>query len=230
MSNQTTPTIDKIVLLCCVGRSGSTTLQRIINTIPNSNVCGENHGAIFDLLRFYKNIKLTTFNQVIGGKKPVKFDFLIEKKVKPAWYNSYNYDEIVNMIKFMILRLFKNKTETTLWGFKEIRWDNDNIDLIEEFKDLFPQTKVIVLVRENMAKQAQSGWFKDDANSINIIKKHSNDLILFYNKHKDYVFFLTFNRMFIKTNIYSLFNFIGCSEHFDENKVVEVLTNKIETY
>ena len=49
--------MDKIVLLCCVGRSGSTTLQRIINTIPNSNICGENYAAILDLLRFYKNIQ-----------------------------------------------------------------------------------------------------------------------------------------------------------------------------
>ena len=55
-------TDDKIVLLCCVGRSGSTTLQRIMNTIPNSNICGENNGAIIDLLRFYKNIKKTTFD------------------------------------------------------------------------------------------------------------------------------------------------------------------------
>ncbi len=33
---------DKIVLICATGRSGSTTMQRIINTIPNSNICGEN--------------------------------------------------------------------------------------------------------------------------------------------------------------------------------------------
>ena len=46
-------TEDKIVLICATGRSGSTTLQRIINTIPNSNICGENHGAINSLLEFY---------------------------------------------------------------------------------------------------------------------------------------------------------------------------------
>jgi hypothetical protein len=36
--------------------------------------------------------------------------------------------------------------------------------------------------------------------------------------------------MFNKANIQDLFHFIGCAEHFDENKVIEVLTNKIETY
>ena len=48
---------DKIVLICATGRSGSTTMQRIINTIPNSNICGENFGAINSLLEFYRRIK-----------------------------------------------------------------------------------------------------------------------------------------------------------------------------
>jgi len=221
---------DKIVLLCCVGRSGSTTLQRILNTIPNSNICGENYGAIFDLLRFYKNIKRTTFDQVVGGTKPVKYDFLIEKKVKPAWYNSYNYDEVVGMIRFLIMRMFKDKTETTLWGFKEIRCELHNIELLEEFKELFPQTKVIVMIRENIKQQAKSGWFKDDPGAMQTIKGHSKTLLDFYNFHKEYTYFLTFEKMFIKANIRDLFSFIGCDEDFDENKVVSVLTNKIENY
>jgi len=227
MSN---PSDDKIVLLCCVGRSGSTSLMRILNTIPNSNICGENHGAIFDLLRFYKNIKITTRDKVIGDVKPVSYDFLIQQNVKPAWYNSYHYGEIVNMIKFMIMRLFKNKTETTLWGFKEIRWDNDNIDLIEEFKELFPQTRVIIMIRQNTQKQAKSAWFKEDPNSIHFIKSLNNRLTDFYKKHPDYVHFMTFERMFNKKHLQDLFGFIGCSEEFDESKVLSVITNKIETY
>ena len=50
---------DKIILICAVGRSGSTTLELILNTIPNSNICGENNGAINSLLEFYKQIKYT---------------------------------------------------------------------------------------------------------------------------------------------------------------------------
>ena len=223
-------TDDKIVLLCCVGRSGSTTLQRIMNTIPNSNICGENNGAIIDLLRFYKNIKKTTFDQVIGGAKPVTYNFLIDNKVKPAWYNSYNYDEIVKMIKFLIMRMFKKDNETTLWGFKEIRYGNGNIDLIDEFKELFPQTKVVMLIRENFSQQAKSGWFKNNPNAVTLIKNQSNELFNFYMHHKDYVFFLTFEKMFNKANIQALFKFIDCEANFDEDKVIGVLVNKIETY
>ena len=32
----------EIIIICATGRSGSTTLQRIINTIENSIITGEN--------------------------------------------------------------------------------------------------------------------------------------------------------------------------------------------
>lgn len=42
----------KFILICAKGRSGSTTLQRIINTIEESNINGENWGAINKLIKF----------------------------------------------------------------------------------------------------------------------------------------------------------------------------------
>ena len=56
---------DNIVLICATGRSGSTTMQRIINTIPNSNICGENFGAINSLLDFYRKIQIEPDPQVL---------------------------------------------------------------------------------------------------------------------------------------------------------------------
>mgnify|MGYP003353748056 CR=1 FL=1 len=58
-----------------------------------------------------------------------------------------------------------------IWGFKEIRYDSGNIQYIRDFKELFPQTKVIVQIRENMESQSKSGWFKNDSNAINFLMK-----------------------------------------------------------
>ena len=80
--------MDKVILICATGRSGSTTMQRIINTIPNSNICGENYGALNSLLEFYHRIKYTTANYVPGHLNPASYDDIISKNVKPAWYNS----------------------------------------------------------------------------------------------------------------------------------------------
>jgi hypothetical protein len=219
---------DKIVLICATGRSGSTTMQRIINTIPNSNICGENFGAVNSLLEFYRRIKKTTNDYVPGQKNPVTLDTIVEKNIKPAWYNSYNYDQIVFLIKMTIINLFKKNESTNLWGFKEIRYDSGNINYIKDFKELFPQTKVIIQTRENILEQSKSGWHKDDKNAFLFLKKTSKELYDFGFKNKEWCYLTSFERMFDKNNVSNLFSFIGCGENFNEQKYKEILSNNIK--
>jgi hypothetical protein len=219
---------DKIVLICATGRSGSTTMQRIINTIPNSNICGENYGAIISLLEFYRRIKTTTIEYVPGHLRPASFNDIVSKNVKPAWYNSYNFNQIVQLIKMTIINMFKNNGATNLWGFKEIRYDSGNINYIEDFKELFPQTKVIIQIRENLNAQCNSGWFKDDPNALKFLKKNNKELCVFSIKNKDWCYLTSFERMFDTNNIQKIFSFIDCKQFYDENKIKEVLNNNIK--
>jgi hypothetical protein len=220
--------MDKIVLICATGRSGSTTLQRIVNIIPNSNICGENFGAVNSLLEFYKRIKTTTFEYVPGHLRPASYEDIISKNVKPSWYNSYNFQQTVSMIKILIATLFKNSETTNVWGFKEIRYDNGNINYIKEFKELFPQTKVIIQVRANIQAQSQSSWLKKDKNSIQYLNKLNNEMYHFYNQNQSWCYFTTFEKMFDKENIKKIFEFIECQEHYDENKIKQILDNNIK--
>ena len=219
---------DKIVLICATGRSGSTSLQRIINTIPNSNICGENFGAINSLLEFYRRIKHSTTNNIPGHLNPANYDSIISKNIKPAWYNSYNYLQIVQLIKITIVNMFKNNETSNVWGFKEIRYDNGNINYIEDFKELFPQTKVIIQIRENIAAQSKSGWHKNNKNSTKFLLKLNKELVEFYSKNKDYCYLTSFERMFNKNNLQDLFSFINCRENYNEEKIDEVLNNNIK--
>lgn len=217
---------DKIILLCCTGRSGSTTLQRIINTIPNSNICGENGGALNNLLSFYKNIKRGIDMNIPGGKNPMRYDELIRKNIKPCWYNSFNYRELVNNLKHLIIKMFKNSDQTTLWGCKEIRY-LDNTNLIPEFKELFPQTKIIIQIRQNIVAQSKSGWFAGEE-SIPYLEKYNAELIKFYQQNKDYVYLSTFEDMFNLDKLAKIFEFIDCTPFYNKNKIDVVLSNKME--
>jgi len=219
---------DKIVLICATGRSGSTTMQRLINTIPNSNICGENFAAINSLLEFYRRVKDCTFKNVPGHQTPLTYEYLIKKNVKPSWYNSYNYNQVVNLIKIMIINMFKNSESTNLWGFKEIRYDSGNINYIKDFKELFPQTKVIVQFRENISAQIKSGWFKNDKNALSFLSKTNNQLIKFAMDNKEWCYLISFERMFNRDIIKNLFSFICCEENYDENKITEVLKNNLK--
>ena len=219
---------DKIVLICATGRSGSTTLQRIINTIPNSNICGENYGAINSLLEFYFKLKHATINYVPGKFKPANYENIISKNIKPSWYNSYNYTQTIITLRSMIINMFKKNSTTNVWGFKEIRYDNGNIKYIKEFKELFPQTKVIIQVRENILEQSKSSWFKDDANSLKYLNKLNNELYRFYYDNKDFCYFTTFEKMFDKENIKKIFKFIDCEKDYNEMIVTNILNNNIK--
>jgi hypothetical protein len=219
---------DKIVLICATGRSGSTTLQRIINTIPNSNICGENFGAINSLLEFYRRIKTTTVEYTPGHFAPAKYSEIIAQNIKPAWYNSFNYSQIVNLIQMTIVNMFKNSSTTKLWGFKEIRYDSGDIQYITDFKELFPQTKVIIQIRENIQQQSKSGWFNNDKSATTFLKKTSRELVEFANTNKDWCFLTSFERMFHKPNMEELFGFIGCRENYNEAEIDIVLKNNIK--
>jgi hypothetical protein len=219
--------MDKIVLICATGRSGSTTMQRILNTIPNSNICGENFGAVNSLLEFYKRIKSTTYDYVPGHLTPKSYEELVVTNIKPAWYNSYDFKQIVLMIKMMIVELFKKDRATKLWGFKEIRYDNGAIKYITEFKELFPQTKVIIQIRENIIAQSNSGWHKDDETAIVNITNMTDELTTFYNENKSYCYLTSFEKMFDKENMKKIFTFIGCIKDYDENKIDEILNNNL---
>jgi hypothetical protein len=219
---------DKIVLICATGRSGSTTMQRIINTIPGSNICGENYGAINSILDFYNKLHCTSRDYVPGHYNPATYEDIVSKNVKPAWYNSYKIQEMEDQIRKLIITMFKNKPETKLWGFKEIRYDNKRIHLIKYFKSLFPQTKVIIQIRGNLHAQSKSGWHKDDKNAISYLSQMNKELFDFYNQNKDWCYFTTFENMFDRNNLQNIFSFIDCREKYDEDKVTEVLNNNIK--
>jgi hypothetical protein len=220
--------MDKVILICATGRSGSTTMQRIINTIPNSNICGENYGALNSLLEFYHRIKYTTANYVPGHLNPASYEDIISKNVKPAWYNSYDFQKTVTMIKILITSLFKKSDTTNIWGFKEIRYDKGDIKYIKLFKELFPQTKVIIQIRENIKAQSHSSWMKDDKGSLNYLKKLNNEFYKFYQENNAFCYFITFEKMFDFNQLKNLFKFIECEDLYDANKIQEVLLNNIK--
>jgi len=219
---------DKIVLICATGRSGSTSLQRIINTIPNSNICGENNGAVNSLLEFYMKLHMSSKNNILGHYYPAKYEDIINKGIKPAWYNSYNMAEMEEHIRKTIVSMFKKDATTNIWGFKEIRYDGGKINLIRFFKYLFPKTKVIIQIRENLVAQSMSGWHKNNKSSKQFLTKVNNELVEFYNKNKEWCFLTSFERMFDKNNLKNIFHFIDCGENYDEAKVTKVLQNNLK--
>ncbi len=125
--------------------------------------------------------------------------------------------------------MFKDTPQTNVWGFKEIRYDAGNIEYIKDFKELFPQTKVIIQIRENIEAQSKSGWFKKDkTNSTHFLTKTNDELINFYKNNKDFCYLNTFEKMFDMNNLKNLFKFIGFENSFNEAQINEILKNNLK--
>ena len=114
--------IDKIIIIYATGRSGSTTLQRILNSVKNSNITGEKWGAINDLLNCYLNIKKTNemTPKKTGSELFYTSDELEKGKIKPAWYNSYNFENVKRNIKNTIISILTGTKSARILGFKEL--------------------------------------------------------------------------------------------------------------
>jgi hypothetical protein len=214
--------MENFVVICSVGRSGSTTIQRIINTIPNTNITGENNGAIINLLEFYFNLK----NKHIKNHEKKNYAYFVENKVKPCWYNSFNFEEVTNNLRTLIKSLFFIDGSTTI-GFKEIRFNGKNINLIYELRELFPSLKVIIHIREDVEKQSVSDWWKNNTESREIITKLNNIFCDFYTKNSDFCYLSTFDNMFKLDKLKELFVFINKRDFFDEKQIKNILENNI---
>ena len=206
---------DKIVIIIAVGRSAGTTLMRILNTIPSTNICGENKGAIFSLLHSYYALKNCPHQDK-------SYDKLLSSGYKPAIHNVYKINEIRVQIKALIINILK-KDGCNMWGFKEIRFKKDNIHLINTFRELFPQTKVIFNYSTDLERQSQSAWFKNWDSKEDILERNSI-LKEHYEKNKDFIYLNTMQKT-ISGDLYDLFKFIDCEQYYNINKIKYILND-----
>jgi hypothetical protein len=212
----------KIILICATGRSGSTTLQRIINTISNSNITGENNGAIINLLEFYNNIKKIKYIPKDRSGNFLTYKECEENKIKPCWYNCYDMSTVKKSIQKLIIDILDNNQNNRVIGYKEIRYFN-KLDTLNTFLELFPKTKIICHYREDLDLQCKSGWW--DESSREHLSIYNKQLIEYSNKNNNCYLF-TFEKIFNLEEIKKLFEFL--EEDLDEIKYTYIINNKLE--
>ena len=206
---------DRIVIIIAVGRSAGTTLMRVLNTIPNTNICGENKGAIFSLLHSYYALK-NMCNQQKSAEEVLELGF------KPAFHNVYKINEIRVQTKALIINILK-KDGCNIWGFKEIRFKKDNIHLINTFRELFPQTKVIFNYSTDIERQSHSAWFNKWDSKEELLERNSI-LKEHYEENKDFIYLNTMQKT-ISGDLYDLFKFIDCEKYYNTDKIRYILND-----
>jgi len=139
------------------GRSGSTMLQNLVNSIPGYEIRGENNNALYPLSRSYWAIMesepMTALRRA-GKPSEQTHPWFGGEKVFPKAYGRMLAQTFVKMV-------LKPSEGTRVSGFKEIRFHNQPehfrayLDYITEF---FPNARFLFNTRDH-ASVAKSGWW-----------------------------------------------------------------------
>jgi len=143
------------VFVVTYGRSGSTLLQGVLNSIPGYLVRGENAGTIESLHDNWRKIN-ERLGSVRGGSPTL------------PWYgmDQYSPEQAAASYRRHVLEvLLKPQEDTRVIGFKEIRWwKRDLVETLEFTRTVFPGARFVLNTR-NVEDVIQSKWWaqKDPA-------------------------------------------------------------------
>lgn len=142
--------VDRPVVIAGSGRCGSTLLQSILNTNPDFLIWGEHNGFLRRVAAAYYEAKHERFPGQSGLGAAERIKKLRNARRWPAWDNLCGEDEFLERFRAFIRSFFVDPTgQATRWGFKEIRYARSSKDqALRLMFDCFPETRLIVLVRE----------------------------------------------------------------------------------
>ena len=130
----------------------------------------------------------------------------------------------------MIIQFLNYNNRASTLGFKEIRYDETNIHLLNEFKELFPKTKIIVHIK-NPELQCNSGWWAENPEqSKKILFEKNNALVKYYINNKKDTYLTCFKDLFDLEKLYALFVFLERDQFFDQLKIIDIINNNQEPY
>jgi hypothetical protein len=146
--------IQSPIIVLSPGRSGSTLIQRIINTSNNITLWGEHDGFLAAIANSFHNVlyypplndfyysKLDEISPSLIEESFIEYDKNIN------WLNPFDKETIRNQYRSFIYSIFNqtNYNDNKKWGFKEIRYTNKD-KTVKMLFELFPETKIILSIR-----------------------------------------------------------------------------------
>lgn len=145
------------VFVMTYGRSGSTLLMGLLNSIPGYLIRGENRHAMRHLYEFHRS----------GLVEQARVNPRNAKASTHPWFGIQGFDENASLRDIRILALdtlLRPEPQTRVTGFKEIRWyDQDLAHYVDFLRDVFPGARFVVNTR-SLPDVANSAFWrhKDD--------------------------------------------------------------------
>jgi hypothetical protein len=217
MSNQE----KKVILIVTIGRTGSTLLRGIMNTIDDSMVVGENFGLFQKLWEAFE-----CFNKTMAKSEG--------EDVTGSWYNpDLSLEKFLDPLRQTALSVLDANDVYSVVGMKEIRYDTSSISRDDLGKylhflqfTLFNEAYIIFLTRdsEEVSQSRKSvNFYKDypeynEREAIQSFLDHIKDLGGYRR------FFIDYSELSNDRKLRELFKFTG--ETYNEDLVRDTLSKR----
>lgn len=136
------------------GRSGSTLLMGVLNTLPGYLIRGENRDALHHLFLFDKTMRTES------GRGPRK---KLRQPTHPFFgIAGYPPERAVRQLRRLATdTVLRPKEDTRVTGFKEIRWYHADVEeYVAWLREVFPGARFLVNTR-NHADVLKSKWWAE---------------------------------------------------------------------
>jgi len=159
------------VFVVTYGRSGSTLLSGVLNSIPGYLIRGENRDALHHLFLFHRTLAVERAR--VSGEKG-------RQSTHPFYgIGDVPLDTSIVRIRQLVLdTVLRPEKDTRVTGFKEIRWYHPDLeDYVAWLREVFPGAKFLVNTR-NHADVLKSGWWAEGDHAAGLARAEEGILQL----------------------------------------------------
>lgn len=220
------PQLEKSVFIVTYGRSGSTLVQNMLNSLPGALVRGENDNLLAPLVRAWEIVRSS--EQIARMRRSGKVT-----QPSDPWFG---YEGVTPerlgqaLARSFAETVLRPAPDTRITGFKEIRWhrEPDLFAAMIEFLHLhFPGARVVFNFREHAAVMRSGWWSRMDPAVVRGELERAEALYVDYvDRHPGRCLTLRYEEYTRDVDAWRpLFDFLG--EPFDAARAAEVMGQQL---
>jgi len=207
------------VFIVTYGRSGSTLLLGVLNSLPGYLIRGENRDAVYHLYKFHATCAAEKARHRKGGGADRQDD-----STQP-FFGILGYPgnkAIVTIRRLITETLLRPQPDTRVTGFKEIRWyQPDLAEYVAFLQRVFPDAKFVVNTR-NHADVAKSKWWAEKDNSVETLARIEGQILAVTEQLGDAAYHVHYDDYVADPSVLQgLIEWLG--EEYDAARVAEVM-------
>jgi len=217
-------TPEKHVFIVTYGRSGSTVLQRLLQSLDGYFIRGENNNTLYAMYLAYRRAYEARYSH---GKS----------KSDPAdpWYGANDIDPLAfgkKLVRLFADEILRSPADARVVGFKEIRFHEAGGELFEPFLNFiaenFENSKFIFNMRRWQDVSKSSWWATMDPARVREIIEGADTLYEAYAaKNPQRSHLMRYENYVGQPEAYApLFEFLG--EPFDAEKIAQLTENRLD--